>query len=127
MKQRLFVTLSLAGLAMSTFGATKPKTAIKALNKTTIQQPTYTEWHDLQVNAINRFPLHTNFFTYPADDWISEKDGKIVSKDILHMNKTRASISFRSTEPGSSTGWLMQTSVLPTSTRKILMIPNGRP
>ena len=55
MKQRLFVTLSLAGLAMATFGATKPKTAIKSLNKTTIQQPTYTEWHDLQVNAINRF------------------------------------------------------------------------
>ena len=44
MKQRLFVTLSLAGLAMATFGATKPKTAIKSLNKTTIQQPTYTEW-----------------------------------------------------------------------------------
>ena len=39
MKQRLFVTLSLAGLAMATFGATKPKTAIKSLNKTTIQQP----------------------------------------------------------------------------------------
>ena len=90
MKQRLFVTLSLAGLAMSTFGATKPKTAIKSLNKTTIQQPTYTEWHDLQVNAINRFPLHTNFFTYPADDWVSEKDGKIVSKDILHMNKAES-------------------------------------
>ena len=90
MKQRLFATLSLAGLAMSTFGATKPKTAIKSLNKTTIQQPTYTEWHDLQVNAINRFPLHTNFFTYPADDWVYEKDGKIVSKDILHMNKTES-------------------------------------
>lgn len=90
MKQRLFATLSLAGLAMATFGATKPKAAIKSLNKTTVQQPTYTEWHDLQVNAINRFPLHTNFFTYPADDWVSEKDGKIVSKDILHMNKTES-------------------------------------
>ena len=90
MKQRLFVTLSLAGLAMATFGATKPKAAIKSLNKATVQQPTYTEWHDLQVNAINRFPLHTNFFTYPADDWVSEKDGKIVSNDILHMNKTES-------------------------------------
>ena len=75
---------------MATFGATKPKAAIKSLNKATVQQPTYTEWHDLQVNAINRFPLHTNFFTYPADDWVSEKDGKIVSKDILHMNKTES-------------------------------------
>ena len=90
MRQRLFVTLSLAGLAMATFGATKPKAAIKSLNKTTVQQPTYTEWHDLQVNAINRFPLHTNFFTYLADDWVSEKDGKIVSKNILHMNKTES-------------------------------------
>ncbi|MBD9087820.1 MAG: DUF4981 domain-containing protein [Prevotella copri] len=90
MKQRLFATLSLAGLAMTTFGATKSKAAIKSLNKTTIQQPTYTEWHDLQVNAINRFPLHTNFFTYPADDWVSEKEGKIVSKNILHMNKTES-------------------------------------
>ena len=90
MKQRLFVTLSLAGLTMATFGATKPKAVIKSLNKATVQQPTYTEWHDLQVNAINRFPLHTNFFTYPADDWVSEKDGKIVSKDILHMNKTES-------------------------------------
>lgn len=42
MKQRLFATLSLAGLAMATFGATKSKAAIKSLNKTTIQQPTYT-------------------------------------------------------------------------------------
>ncbi len=24
-------------------------------------EPTFTEWHDLQVNAINRFPLHTDF------------------------------------------------------------------
>lgn len=62
MKQRQFVTLSLAGLAMATFGATKPKTAIKSLNKTTIQQPTYTEWHDLQVNAINRCMLGMSLF-----------------------------------------------------------------
>ncbi len=62
---------------MVAFGATKPKAAIKSLNKTVaIQQPTYTEWHDLQVNAINRFPLHTNFFTYPADDWVSGKTVK---------------------------------------------------
>ena len=25
-----------------------------------------------------------------CDDWVSEKDGKIVSKDILHMNKTES-------------------------------------
>ena len=32
MKQRLFATLSLAGFAMATFGATKPKTAINSSN-----------------------------------------------------------------------------------------------
>lgn len=28
------------------------------------QQPTYTEWHDMEVNEVNRFKLHTNFFAY---------------------------------------------------------------
>ncbi len=27
-----------------------------------------TEWHDLQVNAINRFPLHTDFFAFDSKD-----------------------------------------------------------
>ena len=26
--------------------------------------PTFTEWHDMQVNDINRFPVHTSFFAY---------------------------------------------------------------
>ena len=70
MKKRLFVTLSMAGLAMVAFGAKKPKAAIKSLKKTTtIQQPTFTEWHDLQVNAINRLPLHTLHFAYDPNDF----------------------------------------------------------
>ncbi len=77
MNKRLFVTLSMAGLAMVAFGARKPKAAIKSSVKTAVQQPTFTEWHDLQVNDINRFPLHTNFFTYPQMTRVSE-DGKIV-------------------------------------------------
>ena len=64
MKQRLILTLGVASLAMVAFGAQKPKAAIKSSNKATVLQPTYTEWHDLQVNAINRFPLHTNFFSF---------------------------------------------------------------
>ena len=90
MKQRLFLTLGMAGLAMVAFGAQKPKATIKSSNKTTIQQPTYTEWHDLQVNAINRFPLHTYFFSYPVTDWIYKKDGKMQSRDILNMDKTQS-------------------------------------
>ena len=70
MNKRLFVTLSMAGLAMVAFGARKPKAAIKPLKKTVaIQQPTFTEWHDLQVNEINRLPLHTLHFAYDPNDF----------------------------------------------------------
>ena len=70
MNKRLFVTLSMAGLAMVAFGAKKTKAAIKPLNKTVaIQQPTFTEWHDLQVNEINRLPLHTLHFAYDPNDF----------------------------------------------------------
>lgn len=70
MNKRLFVTLSMAGLAMMAFGARKPKAAIKSSVKTVaIKQPTFTEWHDLQVNEINRLPLHTMHFAYDPNDF----------------------------------------------------------
>ena len=70
MNKRLFVTLSMAGLVMVAFGARKPKAAIKSSAKTVaIQQPTFTEWHDLQVNEINRLPLHTMHFAYDPNDF----------------------------------------------------------
>lgn len=69
MNKRLFVTLSMAGLAMVAFGARKPKAAIKSSVKTVVQQPTFTEWHDLQVNEINRLPLHTMHFAYDPNDF----------------------------------------------------------
>ena len=70
MNKRLFVTLSMAGLAMVAFGARKPKAAIKSSVKTVaIQQPTFTEWHDLQVNEINRLPLHPMHFAYDPNDF----------------------------------------------------------
>lgn len=70
MNKRLFVTLSMAGLTMVAFGARKPKAAIKSSVKTVaIQQPTFTEWHDLQVNEINRLPLHTMHFAYDPNDF----------------------------------------------------------
>ena len=70
MNKRLFVTLSMAGLAMVAFGARKPKVAKKSSVKTVaIQQPTFTEWHDLQVNEINRLPLHTMHFAYDPNDF----------------------------------------------------------
>ena len=55
---------------MVAFGARKPKAAIKSSVKTVaIQQPTFTEWHDLQVNEINRLPLHTMHFAYDPNDF----------------------------------------------------------
>lgn len=89
MKQRLFITLSMAGLAMVAFGAQKPKAAIKSLNKTAAQQPAYTEWHDLQVNAINRFPLHSNFFTFaPGEVAAKGNADKTKSKNFLSLDGT---------------------------------------
>ena len=41
--------------------------AFAATPRKTIQQepmPTWTEWHDLSVNEVNRFPLHTHFFAF---------------------------------------------------------------
>ena len=31
-------------------------------------QPTFTEWHDMSVNNVNRFPVHTSFFAYENRD-----------------------------------------------------------
>ena len=92
MNKRLFVTLSMAGLAMVAFGARKPKAAIKPLNKTVaIQQPTFTEWHDLQVNEINRLPLHTLHFAYDPNDFAgtgAEYLDKKKSMNYLSLNGT---------------------------------------
>ena len=89
MRKRLFLTLSMTGLAMVAFGAQKPKATIKSLNKATMQEPTYTEWHDLQVNAINRFPLHTSFFTYaPGEVSATGEADKTRSKNFLSLDGT---------------------------------------
>ena len=86
MKQRLFITLGMAGLALATFGAQKPKAAKKSLNKTAVQIPTYTEWHDLQVNDLNRFPLHADFFSYSLEDPIQGDANKVTSKNFLSLD-----------------------------------------
>ena len=51
------------------------------------QQPTYTEWHDMAVNAINRFPLHTNFFTFaPGEVSAKGEADKTKSKNFLSLD-----------------------------------------
>ena len=51
--------LLMAALLGCTVGASaaEEKAAVKFV-------PTFTEWHDLQVNEVNRLKLHTNYFAY---------------------------------------------------------------
>ena len=68
---------------MAALGAQKPKTA-KTQSKVAESAPTYTEWHDLQVNDINRFPLHTTFFTFASGEVSAKGEGdKTQSKNFL--------------------------------------------
>ena len=46
-------TVLLALMACAANALATPQTGV---------EPTYTEWHDLQVNEVNRFPLHTSCF-----------------------------------------------------------------
>ncbi len=88
MRKRLFITMSMAGLAMAALGAQKPKTA-KTQSKVAVPAPTYTEWHDLQVNDINRFPLHTSFFTFASGEVSAKGEGdKTQSKNFLSLDGT---------------------------------------
>lgn len=50
---KLFLTALLMGMSVS---------GIHAQNATI--EPTFSEWHDLQVNAVNRFATHTDFFAF---------------------------------------------------------------
>ena len=47
--------------------------------------PTFTEWQDLQVNAVNRFPLHTQFFAYENRD-LALKGVKTESSNFLSLD-----------------------------------------
>lgn len=79
MDKKLLATLALAGLTMVAFGAKKKAKTVVAVQPV---QPTYTEWHDLQVNEINRLPLHTQFFTF--------ENGEIDGKAALNFDKTKS-------------------------------------
>lgn len=60
-KTFLFVSLLLTACA----------TTMLADNK-----PTFTEWHDLEVNQVNRYSLHTDFFTYESVEKAMKGDKK---------------------------------------------------
>ena len=58
MRKSLIIT-AMAAVAISVSAAKVKKTVVPAE-----LMPTWTEWHDLQVNEVNRYGLHTNFFAY---------------------------------------------------------------
>ena len=60
MRKALFIT-AMAAMALNLSAARVKKAAPVE------QMPTWTEWHDLQVNEVNRYPLHTNFFAYESE------------------------------------------------------------
>ena len=62
--------MALMGLAVTGVTAKTAKKVQKAVKKQTVEvaAPTFTEWQDLQVNEVNRFPMHTSFFAYESED-----------------------------------------------------------
>ena len=44
-----------------------------------VTAPTYTEWHDLQVNHVNKFPAHTAYFAYENEK--AAMDGRYTSSE----------------------------------------------
>ena len=58
--KHLLLTLAIAGMSPCLIYAADA--ADKAV------QPTFSEWHDMSVNNINRFPTHTTFFAYENRD-----------------------------------------------------------
>ena len=96
--KNLFMTLAVMGLCSATAAAQTAKTASRAkaakatkaapavkAAETKEAVPSFTEWHDLQVNAINRFPLHSHFFAYENRDAALKGDMK-GSGNYLSLN-----------------------------------------
>lgn len=54
--KHLLLTLAVAGMS--------PCLIYAADTDAKAAEPTFTEWHDMSVNNVNRFPSHTSFFAY---------------------------------------------------------------
>ena len=55
---RHLLMTAMMGCTLTSFAAKE-----KVVTQTPVV-PTFTEWHDLQVNEVNRLKLHTNYFAY---------------------------------------------------------------
>ena len=77
--------------------------------------PTFTEWHDLQVNTLNRMPMHTNFFPFKNYEEAKMGDPKRSENYLSCM------------AIGNLIGWKMPTNVLPAFTKRTSTMPLGAP
>ena len=85
--KRLFFLAALAGLAVSAQAAKKKVVKAMKLVPATVVQPTMTEIEDLDVNEINRLPLHTTFFAYENEE-LALKGDRTKSKNFLSLHGT---------------------------------------
>ena len=69
MKKSIFIiALMAATLNIQAIGGKQPVAPVEE------PMPTWTEWHDQQVNEVNRFKLHTNFFAYENETLAMQGD-----------------------------------------------------
>ncbi len=85
--KRLFFLAALAGLALSTQAAKKKVVKPMKLVPARVIQPTMTEIEDLDVNELNRLPLHTTFFAYENEALALQGD-RTKSKNFLSLHGT---------------------------------------
>ena len=81
--KKILMSMALMALLLNVNAATKTNETTPADGSC----PTWNEWHDLQVNAVNRFKLHTQFFAY-ENEALAMKDEKANSKNFLSLHGT---------------------------------------
>ena len=54
-------------------------------NAESVATPTFTEWHDMEVNNVNRLPVHTTFFAYENEE-LALKGDMTKSKRFLSLH-----------------------------------------
>ena len=83
MNMRKVILLTMALVAMTASAQRRGK----ATPPRQEQVPTWTEWHDQQVNEVNRLKLHTNFFGYENES-MAMKGDKTTSANYLSLHGT---------------------------------------
>lgn len=104
--KHLLLTLAIAGMTPC---------HIYAANETDkATEPTFTEWHDLSVNNVNRFATRTSFFAYENREAALKGDRDKSSNFLSIEGDWRFS------------GWRTPTSVLPISSAPTTTTRHGR-